>query len=146
MSARIRYLSCLPGLLLAGTLAAQGTPAPAVDVAVFAIEAGSSADTQLTRLAHQLTARLVGALQSRKLSVGRARASDTVTARVSVHGSLTGEAGAYTAELRLLQGRAGEELRSYMFGPGDVKGVLGLADRAAPRIAAVVDQLGPSGR
>ena len=150
---RIRYLasirtlsSILAGLVLAAPLAAQRTPATAADVALFAVQGGSPADAPLARLANQLTARLAAALEARKVSVRRAGPGDTVASRLSVHGALTGEAGAYSAELRLVEGRDGEELRSYMFGPGDEKGVLGLADRAAPRIAAVVDELGPSGR
>ena len=145
---RLRFLAgFLPGLLLPAPLCAQGAPgAKTVDVAVFAVEGRSPADAPLARLADRLTARLVAALESRKLSVRRAGPADTVASRLSIHGALTGEAGAYSAELRLVEGRDGGELRSYMFGPGDEKGVLALADRAAPRIAAVLSEVGAAGR
>jgi hypothetical protein len=128
-------------LLLAGPLAAQNTPRRPVDVAVLAMDVGSSTDAAVKRLADQCVTKLIEALRGRKVAVRRAGPTEEGAARLTVEGSLTGEEGAYSAELRLLDGSTGDELRSYMFGPGDAAGVVGMADRAAPRIAAVVEEL-----
>lgn len=140
---RIRCLVSGTAALLLGSvpLAAQGIPSRQVEVAVLAIEVGASTDAEVNRLAEQCVARLIEALRARKVAVRRGEPSDAKPARLTVQGSLTGEGDSYTAELRLLDGQTGDELRSYLYGPGDAKGVLGLADRAAPRIAAVVDEL-----
>jgi hypothetical protein len=133
-------------LLLATPLGAQDRGPRPVDVAVLPMDVGSSRDPAIVRLAEQCVTKLVSALQARKVTVSRAAPPDEAAARLTVHGSLAGDDGAYTAELRLLDGGTGDELRSYMYGPGDAAGVVGLAERAAPRIAAVVEELRAPGR
>jgi hypothetical protein len=138
---RVLGSTCAMLLFLAGPLAAQNAGRRPVDVAVAAMDIGSSTDASLDRLAQRCATRLVEALRARNLAVRRAGRSGEGTARLTVTGSLSGEEGAYTAELRLLDGGTGDELRAYLYGPGDAAGVVGLAERAAPRIAAVVDEL-----
>jgi hypothetical protein len=128
-------------LLLAAPLAAQNAPRQPVDVAVLAMSVGSSTDPALRRLADQCVTKLIEALLARKVIVRRTESSDEAAARLKVEGSLAGGAGAYTAELRLLDAATGDELRSYLYGPGDAAGVVGMAERAAPRIAGVVEEL-----
>jgi hypothetical protein len=137
-----RVVSSTGGLLLlAAPLAAQNTPRRPVDVTVQAMNVGSSTDPALRRLADRCVTTLVEALRAKKVAVRRAGAADEGATRLTIEGSLTGEEGAYTAELRLLDGGSGDELRSYMYGPGDAAGVVGMAERAAPRIAGVAEEL-----
>lgn len=63
-------------------------------------------------------------------------------ARFAVEQILEHDRGKFSAELRLMEVASGDELRSYMYGWGDEAGVAGLADAAAPRIAAAVREAG----
>jgi hypothetical protein len=113
---------------------------------VVAPDVAESHDEALARLAQRLTARLLQALEGAKVAAvrtERGRLDSLLRAKapkLALDASLSGEAGRRSAQLRLIDVATGDELRAYMFGPGDDEGVLGLADRAAPRIAAAVQE------
>jgi len=115
---------------------------------VLAPEIEGPGDTALARLAQRFTARLLQRLAEARVRAMRAERGmlDSLrgakAAPFTLDASLTGEPGRFSAELRLLELGSGDELRTYMFGPGDADGVLGLADRAPPRIAAALTEAG----
>ena len=137
----------LSGLLLgaAAAPAAAQRPAPrGADLVVLAPEVSGAHDTTLARLAQRFTARILQQLGQADVRATRGerglldslRGAHTVP--FALEAALSGEEGRYSAQLRLLVLAGDDELRAYMFGPGDADGVLGLADRAAPRIAAAI--------
>lgn len=128
----------------AAPVAAQRSNPPGADLLVLAPEVSGSRDTALARLAQRLTARILQQLGQADVRATRGERGQLDSARAAqavpfaLDAALSGEEGRYSAHLRLLVLKDGEELRAYMFGPGDADGVLGLADRAAPRIAAAI--------
>jgi hypothetical protein len=129
---------------VAGPLAAQRASGGGPELLVLAPEIEGSADTALARLAQRFTARILQGLAQAKVRAVRTERGllDSLrgakAAGFALDASLTGEPGRFSAQLRLLELASGDELRAYMFGPGDADGVLGLADRAPPRIAAAM--------
>ena len=125
----------------AAPLVAQGK---ADALLVVAPDMADSRDEALARLGQRFTARLLQSLAQAKVAAVRTERTrfDSLqhakAPRLAIDASLSGEKDRLTAQLRLIDVRTGDELRAYMFGPGDEEGVLGLADRAAPRIAKAV--------
>lgn len=126
-----------------GTAAAQD-PDDRIDVAILPLEGAGKAAPVVTRAAERCTARLQEKLNAS--GIRAARLADATLkslrkdrrARFAVEPIVGPEQGRFSAELRLMDVASGEELRSYMYGGGDEAGLIGLADAAAPRIAAVV--------
>ena len=129
----------------AAPLVAQG-PSKADALLVVAPDMADSRDEALARLGQRFTARLLQSLARAKVAAVRTERTrfDSLqhakAAGLAIDASLSGEKDHLTAQLRLIDVRTGDELRAYMFGPGDEEGVLGLADRAAPRIAKAVEE------
>ena len=142
-----RILAAAAALLgaAAGPLTAQ-RGGDADKVRVVAPEVAPSRDEALARLAQRLTTRLLDRLSAVKVAAVRTERAtfDSLqrakAAGLAIDASLSGEKDRMSAQLRLVDLRTGDELRAYLFGPGDEQGVLGLADRAAPRIAAAVEE------
>ena len=111
---------------------------------LLAPEVDASRDTALARLAQRFTARVLQSLTAAEVPAARAERGlldslrEAGAAPFVLDASLSGDPGRYSAQLRLVELASGNEVRAYLFGPGDAEGVLGLADRAAPRVAATI--------
>ena len=135
-------LALVPAPLLAQSAGGEALLVVAPDVA-------DSHDEALARLAQRFTARLIQSLGEEKVAaqrVERTRLDSLVHAKargLGLDASLGGEENRRSAQLRLIDLATGDEVRAYMYGPGDDQGVLGLAERAAPKIAAAVKEERP---
>ncbi|HYC33353.1 MAG TPA: hypothetical protein VEB59_13765 [Gemmatimonadales bacterium] len=136
----------LPALILFPAPLAAQTTGGAGTVFVVAPDVAGSRDEALSRLAQRFTARLIQSLGQAEVAtmrVERARLDSLLRARaagLALDATLGGPENRRSAQLRLIDVATGDELRAYMFGPGDDEGVLGLAERAAPRIAAAMKE------
>lgn len=145
MIRRLRARLLLAGLIVcAADLSAQRGPSTAVEVAILGFELVPADDAPLLRLADRCAARLIASLGAQKVAAARPADATLEALRKSraapfaVRGTLTRSGGQVSAELQLLDVQTGDELRSYMYGPGDEDGVVTLAEKAAPRIATAV--------
>lgn len=139
-SGRIRLL--LAALLVsAADAAAQRAPSAAVEIAVLGFELPPDHDAALVRLADRCVSRLIDALAAQKVVVTRPTGASleglkkSGAARFAVRGAISRSGRQVAVELQLLDVSSGDELRSYMYGPGDEDGVVALAEKAAPRMA-----------
>ena len=137
-------------VLLAALLPTPGGAAAAqdrgdrVDVAILAFKPAGKLDPDVARAADRCAARLAEKLNA--AGIRAARLSDATLeslrkdrrAPFAVEQVLEHDRGRFSAELKLMDVASGDELRSYMYGWGDEAGLMGLAEAAAPRIAAAM--------
>jgi TolB-like protein len=142
-SGRTRLL--LAALLVsAADVAAQRAPSAATEIAVLGFELPPGNDAALVRLADRCVSRLIGALAAQKVAAARPAGASldglkkSRAAPFAVRGTLSRSGKQVSAELQLLDVQSGDELRSYMYGPGDEDGVIMMAEKAAPRMAVAV--------
>ena len=142
-SGRTRLL--LAALLFsAADAAAQRAPSAAMEIAVLGFELPPGNDAALARLADRCVSRLIAALAAQKVAAARPAGATLESLRKSraapfaVRGTLSRSGKQVSAELQLLDVQSSDELRSYMYGPGDEDGVVALAEKAAPRMAVAV--------
>ena len=146
MKSAVRCLG-LALALVPAPLIAQG--AGTETLLVVAPDVAESHDDALARLAQRFTARLLQSLGEAKVAaqrVERTRLDSLVHAKargLGLDASLGGEEHRRSAQLRLIDLATGDEVRAYMVGPGDDQGVLGLAERAAAKIAAAMKEERP---
>ena len=130
--------------VFAADAAAQRAPSKAVEIAVLGFELPPGTDAALGRLADRCASRLIGALAAEKVAAARPAGASLERLRKSraapfaVRGILSRSGKQVSVELQLLDVQSGDELRSYMYGPGDEDGVVALAEKAAPRMAIAV--------
>lgn len=131
-------------LVSAADAAAQRAPSASMEIAVLEFELPPGNDVALARLADRCVSRLIGALAAQKVAAARPAGASLESLRKSraapfaVRGTISRSGKQVSAELQLLDVQSGDELRSYMYGPGDEDGVIVLAEKAAPRMAAAV--------
>jgi hypothetical protein len=137
------------GLPLLGFVT-SGAPGPlpivAADVAVapFSVERDSAgvlralADTCLERLVRGLTANGIAVARRPQLSEKNLDAARP--AQWAVLGHLVREAGQFRAELRLLEVKSVEELRSYFNADTEPAAIAKFGEAAAVRIASVIQE------
>jgi TolB-like protein len=122
--------------------------APDVAVAPFSVERDSAgvlralADSCLERLVRGLTAEGIAVARHPQLSEKNLDAARP--AQWAVLGHLGREAGQFRVELRLLEVKSGEELRSYFNADNESEPIVKFGEAAAVRIGSVIqEQKGP---
>lgn len=139
----MRYRHLLAILLVFASHAGAQTSKPASEVIVapFIIE-GDKSDA-LRAQADSCLQQFVAALATKGVKVARARALSeknlqSAPASWAVLGRISREKEQFQLELRLLEIKSGDELRSYFNSDKDLKVACRMVEKAAERIAAFV--------